>query len=479
METFLVDLWRQELSPLFFGRKLLQLTQEDKNGIISTYNYDSYGNLGSYNLKDANQATVLAQSYGYNHLNQLVTMNAEQKQVQYTYDARGSLKREQTAGYDTLYNYNNAGLLKDKTSKFGSAVLNSTEYFYRVDGNIHTENDSVNGIEAYTYDGMGRLTYELATNYYNQTASYTYDDYGNRASKSTGNDLDVFGTTQYTYDKNNRLISEFASDGSDNNSSSYYNYDARGNQISAITNQFAPSSQGDTVVSLDGVPESKVVLNQFDPLNRLTTADITQGGVNTVATYLYDGNNLRQSKTVDNVTTQHLWNGSNIVADVTGNETQTYIRGLNLTYMKAADGTMSKYVTDGHGDVVALYGMNGVKTQDYRYDAFGNPRAEVVDSNPFRYCREYTDAETGYIYLRNRYYDPVVGRFVTEDPYWNVGNMIYGEVPNSENPIPLIEVIRESGNLYIYTISDPVNFFDPTGESIIVKENKTTFLSML
>ena len=450
---------------------LLQLTQEDKNGIISTYNYDSYGNLGSYNLKDANQATVLVQSYGYNHLNQLVTMNAEQKQVQYTYDARGSLKREQTAGYDTLYNYNAAGLLKDKTSKFGSTVLNSTSYAYRVDGNIAAKDDSVGGYEHYSYDGMGRLSYEMAYKYYFQASNYFYDDYGNRTSKSTVNDIRNLGTTQYTYDKNNRLISEFVSDGNGNNASGYYNYDARGNQISAITNQFTPSSQGDPVVSLSGVPESKVSLNQFDALNRLTQADITQGGTNTVATYLYDGNNLRQSKTVDGITTQHLWSGSNIVADVTGNETQTYIRGLGLTYMKDSSGTMSKYVTDGHGDVIALYGMDGAKTQDYRYDAFGNPRTEVVDSNPFRYCGEYTDAETGYVYLRNRYYDPSVGRFITEDPYWNTKNMIYGEVP--ENTVPDITSIMQSSNLYVYAINNPFIFIDPSGFKIVLSSDAT------
>jgi len=263
------------------------------------------------------------------------------------------------------------------------------------------------------------------------------------------------------FDKNNRLISEFASDGNGNNASGYYNYDARGNQISAITNQFTPNSQGDPVVSLSGVLESKVVLNQFDALNRLTTADITQGGVSTVATYLYDGNNLRQSKTVDGITTQHLWNGSNIVADVTGNETQTYIRGLNLTYMKDSSGTLSKYITDGHGDVIALYGLNGVKTQDYRYDAFGNPRAEVVDNNPFRYCGEYTDAESGFVYLRNRYYDPSVGRFVTKDPHWNVGNMIYGD-----DGLPSLINIMQSGNLYVYGLNNPLRYFDPRGKAV-------------
>ncbi|WP_145997725.1 RHS repeat-associated core domain-containing protein [Marasmitruncus massiliensis] len=47
-----------------------------------------------------------------------------------------------------------------------------------------------------------------------------------------------------------------------------------------------------------------------------------------------------------------------------------------------------------------------------RYDAFGNEQnPEKLDSNPFRYCGEYFDRETGELYLRARYYNPEIGRF--------------------------------------------------------------------
>ena len=45
------------------------------------------------------------------------------------------------------------------------------------------------------------------------------------------------------------------------------------------------------------------------------------------------------------------------------------------------------------------------------YDAFGNEKDRVgADPNPFRYCGEYFDVESGSYYLRARYYDPSVGR---------------------------------------------------------------------
>ena len=63
----------------------------------------------------------------------------------------------------------------------------------------------------------------------------------------------------------------------------------------------------------------------------------------------------------------------------------------------------------------------------------------------FRYCGEYFDKETGTIYLRARYYDPTIGRFITEDSYWGKDN----------DPLSL--------NLYTYCYSNPINRFDPSG----------------
>ena len=72
---------------------------------------------------------------------------------------------------------------------------------------------------------------------------------------------------------------------------------------------------------------------------------------------------------------------------------------------------MNYYAYDAHGSVVS---MNG---QRYAYDAFGNILENgVTVSNPFRYNGEYYDEETGMIYLRARYYDSSIGRFITEDP---------------------------------------------------------------
>ncbi len=55
--------------------------------------------------------------------------------------------------------------------------------------------------------------------------------------------------------------------------------------------------------------------------------------------------------------------------------------------------------------------------KSFAYDAFGNQLGEEeTSSTPFRYNGEYYDEEIDLIYLRNRYYSPPVGQFITEDP---------------------------------------------------------------
>ena len=139
------------------------------------------------------------------------------------------------------------------------------------------------------------------------------------------------------------------------------------------------------------------------------------------------------------------------------------------------------YQKNAHGDVVRLADTAGKEQRRYSYDAFGNERKQdSKDNNPFRYCGEYYDKETGSLYLRARYYNPAAGRFITADTHWNPENMICGDNPvkwnerqaGSNDPLglnnytykPDITAIRQSGNLYVYGMNNPLMYTDPTGE---------------
>lgn len=161
-------------------------------------------------------------------------------------------------------------------------------------------------------------------------------------------------------------------------------------------------------------------------------------------------NGLRLSKTVNGAKTSFLWNGDQMFMEVTSSEIRSYTKlpgymrtGTNKVMSAMTD---NYYLFNGHGDVVGMTDMNGNKTKDYEYDAFGNETTtNANDTNPFRYCGEYVDNETGLIYLRNRYYDSSTGRFINEDP------------------------IRSGGNWYSYCGGNPIAFVDSLGlEKIVV-----------
>jgi len=100
---------------------------------------------------------------------------------------------------------------------------------------------------------------------------------------------------------------------------------------------------------------------------------------------------------------------------------------------------------NAHGDVVQLVGTSGLLLWTYRYDAFGveqNPQSG--DTNVWRYCGEYFDRETGTVYLRNRIYNPVTGRFTQEDP------------------------IGAGLNWYTYCYNNPIIFVDPWGLDVYI-----------
>lgn len=130
----------------------------------------------------------------------------------------------------------------------------------------------------------------------------------------------------------------------------------------------------------------------------------------------------------------------------------TEVYGSNLVYAdKGTDTEKQYYVTDPHGNVVQLTDESGNITKTYEYDSFGNEvKPDGKDENPFRYCGEYYDKETEEIYLRARYYQPAVGRFLTRDTYT-------GE---EDEPLRL--------HLYTYCENDGINCIDPSGHVNIV-----------
>jgi len=103
------------------------------------------------------------------------------------------------------------------------------------------------------------------------------------------------------------------------------------------------------------------------------------------------------------------------------------------------------YHFDGLGSTIAMTNAAGTIVNKYAYDEYGNVLNQVeAVSNPFKYVGRYgvMHDDTGLLYMRARFYDPEVGRFLSKDPVGLWG----GDV-----------------NLYRYALSNPVNWMDPWG----------------
>ncbi len=99
---------------------------------------------------------------------------------------------------------------------------------------------------------------------------------------------------------------------------------------------------------------------------------------------------------------------------------------------------------------------------EYVYDAWGNHAvldangADITDVNhignlnPFRYRGYFYDVETGLYFLKTRYYDPEIGRFISPD------DIEYLD-PSAINGL----------NLYSYCLNNPVMYADPSGHFAI------------
>lgn len=440
------------------GQVTKETTKLTKNkDVVKNYTYDSKGNKSTFSVK-AGEDTKLSLSYEYDGSSRLISVkDSEGKQaVSYTYDTEGSLSERQAAnGLKTTYGYDYQNRLTSMTNETGKGVVSKYSSTYLKNGQKAEEVSTVmdkNGkstkkTAAYTYDMLGRITRETKTG--REDISYTYDANNNRKQMTIGNK-----TTAYQYNKNDELLrTDTLHTDTEKNDVVIYKNDKNGNQLATVNRSEIPAEAKDTSyidvdVTLGDNQLNDNVVNHYNALNQLTET-LTK---NYKVSFTYDAEGLRTGKTVNGEKTVYVWDGEQVVMELSkgGAVQKRYIRGNDLVYADKGENTeKTYYVTDMHGNVVQLLDESGNVTKTYEYDSFGNEvKPEKKDENPYRYCGEYYDKETEEVYLRARYYEPSVGRFITRDTYT-------GE---SDEPLSL--------HLYTYCENDGVNAWDPSGHKI-------------
>jgi len=177
--------------------------------------------------------------------------------------------------------------------------------------------------------------------------------------------------------------------------------------------------------------------------NQLT--QVSQNGVAQLS-YAYDAMGRRTSKTNQGTATQFLYDGDNAVQEAQGGTVNPILVGLEDDERFARNDVTGRtyFLTDALGSTIALTDLTGAIREQYSYDPYGNVTPSDTTTgftNPYQYTGREVDAP-GLYYYRARYYSPMMGGFISEDPAEFLGGQL---------------------TFYGYAGGDPLDFTDPMG----------------
>ncbi|HZR68835.1 MAG TPA: RHS repeat-associated core domain-containing protein [Burkholderiales bacterium] len=388
---------------------------QDNVGRTTGYTYDLLGNITR--ISDSQSGDILM---SYDSLNRLTEVVTPQGTIDYAYDAIGRRASRTVLGGDvTSYAY-------DKANRVISIVQRNKTATYVYDAAGRLSNKTLpDGIQvAYAYDDADRITSITYSNVDGtpiDTVSYAYDVAGQRVQKTLGGSALQETPISATYDAANRLTQVTI-----NGETFDLNYDANGSLESKIG------------------PISGTTSYSWDARNRLAQI-VTPNGM---ATFKYDALGRRIESAVDGTTIGFLYDGAQAVGELTGNAVDvTYHLGLELDEVLARYTTLGNksLVTDSLQSVIAQANEDQSIGNFYVYSPYGESSALGPDQNN---SLQYTGREndrTGLYYYRARYYDPVLKRFIAEDPIGIAGGLnLYAYV--NANPIGLVDPLGLTGN---------------------------------
>ena len=389
-----------------------RLTMSDGTG-VTKYAYDSLNRLISVTLPgnrvvtyayDCNDnRTSISYSgktlkYGYDAINRLTSVIDGTNKTTYAYDSGNNLLSvTYPNGASVSYVYDAADRITHVSNTYtgsGGNPISSFSYVLDRVGNRTQITDGGGKVTSLTYDKLYRLTSDSA----GKTNNYTYDPVGNRLSL-TAPGLSV----AYTYDSADKLMAA---------GNTMFHYDANGNQVrkSGSDGQGESDSQGP-------------VTYKYDAADRLVS--IQSGDDESSSGYAYDGDGNRISQRVGEGTYTYLNDistGFTTVLDEVGPDGHIqYVRGRSLISAAGPQATYF-YQYDAQSTVVGLTDTKGHLAERYVYNVWGQeqqavPKPRVGTQNKFGYTGEALDPGSSLYYLRSRYYDPAIGRFISKDSF--------------------------------------------------------------
>ena len=411
-----------------YNRRRL-LTSESQ----TPYAWETWTLVHSYNanghLSDTTYPSGLNVAYAPNALGQPTQAGVFATGV--TYFPNGAIKQF-TYGNGIVHTLTQSirGLPDTSCDFYGacnaSAILNDG-YDYDQNGNVAAISDGLaggRGNRAMTYDGLDRLTQVISPMF--GTATYAYDVLDNLTRVTVGATAMAAARDHfYCYDSSWRLTN--VKTGSCGGATvTGLGYDVQGN-----------------LANKDGVT------HEFDYGNRLRN-------ISTGRSYLYDGHGRRVMETIGTMNPQRKRfmygiDGRLVYESQSSNSnTESIHLGGSLVASRSRpigtpypSETITYQHTDALGSPVAVTDAGRAVIERTEYEAYGKPGNRPVRSG-VGYTGHVEDT-SGLVYMQQRYYDPMIGMFLSVDPIAAYDN-------------PIIQF-----NRYRYAVNNPYRFTDPDG----------------
>ena len=337
------------------------------------------------------------------------------------------------SGLAASFTYNANRQLTSAVHQVGATTAANYGYAYRNDGLLGQATGDHVG--EYDYDGMKRLIQETDSG-----VRDGYDGAGNRLWRNT---QAPSPGEENVYDGDNRLTVTPATP-------TIYTYDANGNLL-----QRQPTAGESTRYEYDGASRLRRVENGtvslayvYDVDDRLLQRTRMSGNSTQVVRYRYANRSVLAQ----------LDESNNVRALYTRSDQGRLLRRRTteeLLPAPSSDRHSLFYLHDGLGSVVGLLDWDGRKPLSFAYDAWGAAEAQGSgDGELFGYRAGFQDPDTGLLNFRHRWYDPALGRWISQDP------LLTSLLVTQRDPL---SSIAEISNLYAYVSNNPLNNADLTG----------------
>jgi RHS repeat-associated protein len=406
-------------------------------------------------------ASAVTFNYAYNAANQRTAItNADNSRWAYQYDSLGQVTSGKkvwsdgppVAGQQFEYGFDDIGN-RNTTASGGDQFGNNLRY-------AGYTNNTLNQITGRSVPGyvnvIGSAT-NIATVTVNNQATHRRSNYFRVELTATNTSAPVWMAMTNLAVLNNGTNADIVSSVTGNlyvaKSPEIYTYDLDGNLTSdgRWTNRWDAENRLIEMEALSSVPSDarKKMSFSYDYLGRRIQKAVA----------VWNGSDY-----VTQSTNKFVYDGWNLIAELnhTNGIVRTYLWGLHLSGgvqgASGAGGLLAAYDTklgstsfatyDGNGNLSALASAtNGMVTANYEYGPFGEVvRASGLSafSNPFRFATKYQDDESGLSYYGYRYYDSLMGRWISRDPIGESGGVnhyvfIHNDGPNRVDMLGLAD----------------------------------------